>query len=275
MAAVKNRLMIKAAIKIILLSIWLAISIALLWLVNKTGKKTWHEGFCRFSYAIVCMIVGLRVRVEGEMEKGRPLLLVSNHISYLDILVLGAKTPVIFTPKSEMARWPVISTICRLLHNIFIERSSDKIKDARSKIYDALAKGEVVSLFPEGTTGDGRHLLPFKSSLFSIAEEKIVMQDEEKELLIQPAIISYISVSALPIDSMQWPNIAWYGDMLLAPHVWKLLQLGKIDAKLTFLPAVTLQQFGGRKELATYCYQVTVETLQKRHDPALNAHKNK
>jgi lyso-ornithine lipid O-acyltransferase len=266
MVAVKNRLMIKAVVKLILLAIWLAISIALLWLVNKTRKKKWHEGFCRFSYAVVCMIVELRVRTEGEMENGRPLLLVSNHISYLDILVLGAKTPAIFTPKSEMSRWPVVSTICRLLNCVFIERSSDKIKEARVKIHDALAKGEVVSLFPEGTTGDGRHLLPFKSSLFSIAEEEIKMPDGDKELLIQPAIISYISVSALPIDSTQWPNIAWYGDMILAPHVWKLLQLGKIDAKLTFLPAVTISQLGGRKELATHCYSATVEVLQSRYE---------
>lgn len=266
MVAVKNRLMIKAAIKILFLVVWLALSIALLWLVNKTGKKKWHEGFCRFSFAVVCLIVGLRVRTEGEMETGRPLLLVSNHISYLDILVLGAKTPAIFTPKNDMARWPVISTICRLLNCIFIERSKDKIKIAQAKIYQALAKGEVVSLFPEGTTGNGRHVLPFKSSLFSIAEEEINMENGVRELLIQPAIISYIGVSALPIDSTQWPNIAWYGDMVLAPHVWKLLQLGKIDAKLTFLPAVTVSQIGGRKQLAAYCQDQTIEVLQRRHE---------
>lgn len=264
MVAAKNKLMIRAAIKAFFLVVWITIAMGLLWLVNKTKKKKWHDCFCHFAFTVICAIIDLRIKVDGEITSVRPLLLVSNHISYLDIIILGAKTPAVFTPKSDMSGWPVISTICRLLNCVFVERSNDKIKEVSTKIYDALAVGEVVSLFPEGTTGDGRHVLPFKSSLFSIAEKTINMEGGEQELFIQPAVISYTSIGALPIDSTQWPDLAWYGDMILAPHVWKLLQLGRIDAKLTFLPAVTLSQMGGRKQLAAYCHDVTVDVLQKR-----------
>lgn len=252
--------MIKAAIKALFLLAWIFLSIILLWITKKTGKKKWLDKMCNFCTAGLCFIVGMRVRVEGVLATARPLMLVSNHISYLDILILGTKTPVRFTPKSDMAKWPVISTICRLINCVFINRSNDKIKESRQKIHEALAAGEILSLFPEGTTGDGRHIMPFKSSLFSIAEEKI----DGQELFIQPAIISYTSIGCLPIDSTQWPAIAWYGDMLLAPHAWQLLKLGRIDAKLTFLPAVTLSQFGCRKKLATYCCDAAVEVLQSR-----------
>ncbi len=256
--------MIKAFIKALLLALWIAICMLLLWGIKKTGKKNWRDAFCNFGYSVICAIIDVSIITDGEIAKERPLLVVSNHISYLDIMILGAKTPVHFTPKSEMAKWPVISTICRLLDCVFIERSTDKIKESRQKIQDALAKGKILSLFPEGTTGDGRHLLPFKSSLFSIAEDKINTEEGGQELFIQPAIINYTAIGALPIDSTQWPDIAWYGDMILAPHVWKLLQLGRINAKITFLPAVTLSQFGGRKELAQYCHDAVEQVLQGR-----------
>lgn len=242
------------------LVLWIFSATVLLWLIKKTKKKQWCECFCNFGFAMICRIIGLRVRVEGELASVRPLLLVSNHISYLDVMILGWKTPARFTPKSDMAKWPLISTICRLLNCVFIERRNGKIKEARSKIHDVLAAGEVLSLFPEGTTGNGKHLLPFKSSLLSIAEEKI----DGRELFIQLAVISYTAIGGLPIDSTQWPLIAWYGDMVLAPHVWRILKLSRIDAKLTFLPAVTLAQFGDRKQLASYCRDVAVEVMQGR-----------
>ncbi len=209
------------------------------------------------GYAVLCRIIGLRIRVDGEISRERPLLLVSNHISYLDIFVLGWKTTACFTPKSEVAGWAVVSTICRLLDCVFIERRSAKIKSGGNDIKTALASGEIVSLFPEGTTGNGRHPLPFKSSLLSIAEEKI----DGKELWIQPAVIRYTHIGQLPIDSTQWPSIAWYGDMLLAPHLWELLKLPKIDATLTLLPAVTCAQLGNRKQLTAHLQQATSDIL--------------
>jgi len=251
--------MFKAIIKIICLLLWLALACLLAWVIKKTGKKKLFAKFCNFSFAGLCFIVGLRVKTIGEIATARPLLLVSNHLSYLDVLILGATTPAHFTPKSEVAKWPVIGWICKLLDSVFIERKSDKIKDTGAKMKEALAAGKVISLFAEGTTGDGRHLLPFKSSLFSIAEEKL----GDAEILVQPAIIKYTHIGRLPIESTQWAKIAWYGDMSLAPHLWELLQLGKIDVSVTFLPTATFAQFGDRKKLANYCKEQAEEVLQR------------
>jgi 1-acyl-sn-glycerol-3-phosphate acyltransferase len=108
--------------------------------------------------------------------------------------------------------------------------------------------------------------LPFKSSLFSIAEQEINMYNGTgtHELFIQPAVISYTAIGSLPIDSTQWPMIAWYGDMDLVPHLWQLLKFPRIDAKLTLLPPVTLAEMGNRKKLAHYLRERTLEVLQSR-----------
>ena len=250
--------MFKAIIKIIFLLLWLTLACLLAWVIKKTGQKKLFARFCNFGFAGLCFIVGLRVKTIGEISALRPLLLVSNHLSYLDVLILGATTPARFTPKSEVANWAIIGWICKLLDAVFIERKNDKIKNASAKMKKALAAGEVISLFAEGTTGDGKHLLPFKSSLFSIAEEKL----ENGEILVQPAIIKYTHIGSLPIESTQWAKIAWYGDMSLAPHLWQLLQLGKIDVSVTILPPVTLAQFGDRKKLTNYCKKQAEEVLQ-------------
>lgn len=250
--------MFKAIIKIIFLLLWLTLACLFAWIIKKIGNKKNFARFCNFGFIGLCFIVGLRVKTIGEIANERPLLLVSNHLSYLDVLILGAATPAHFTPKSEVKSWFVIGWICKLLDSVFIERKSDKIKDAGAKMKEALAAGEVVSLFAEGTTGDGRHLLPFKSSLFSIAEEKL----GDAEILVQPAIIKYTHIGKLPIESTQWAKIAWYGDMSLAPHLWEFLQLGKIDVSVTILPPVTLAQLGDRKKLANYCKEKAEEVLQ-------------
>lgn len=255
----QNKQMIRATIKFILLIISIAISVFFLWIAKLSGKKHWFNRVRSFGCASINFIVGLRIKTIGEVSQNRPLLLVSNHISYLDILILGQKTNARFTPKSEMASWPILSTICKLQDCIFIDRRSDKIKENSDNIINSLAKNVIISIFPEGTTGNGKHLLPYKSSFFSIAETPI----EGEELWVQAAVINYTHIGSLPIDNSQWPSIAWYGDMVLLPHLWELLKLRKIDATLTFLPAVTSKHIGNRKKLANHCYQITRECLEK------------
>lgn len=239
--------------------LWTFFSIVLLFIISRTRRKKWINGFSKVIFSGINRIAGVRVSVNGEVSHNRPLLIVSNHISYLDITVLGSEVPICFTPKSDMAKWPVISSFCRMLGCIFIERTACGIKDARQKMRDTLERGDVLSLFPEGTTGNGRYVLPFKSSLFSIAEEKLA----DSDIFIQPAVISYDTIGGLPIDSSQWPKIAWYGDMYLFPHIWQLFKMNRIDVSVSFLPPVTLSQFEDRKEMAIYLRDEVVGVLRK------------
>jgi lyso-ornithine lipid O-acyltransferase len=255
--------MIQAVIKLIIFLLWGALWFIPVWLAWVSNKLAWRDWMVEISSRGFLRIAGIRLKVSGELIKDRPLLLVSNHISYFDVLMLASHAPLCFTPKIEISRWPVISTICRMMNCVFVDRRPDKIIEMRSALRDALAKGKVISLFPESTTGNGLNMLPFKSGFFSLAEEEI----EGKELIIQPAAMTYTHIRRLPIDSTQWPYIAWYGDMDMVSHLWRFLKLGTVDAELAFLPPVTLKEFEDRKALANHCYNVIskhIEAMKSR-----------
>jgi 1-acyl-sn-glycerol-3-phosphate acyltransferase len=134
--------------------------------------------------------VDLRVHGQWPSHAGN-VLVVANHISWLDIFVLNAVQPVRFVAKSELARWPVVGRMIRGVGTLFVERS--RMRDARrvnGQATAALAGGDVVAVFPEGTTTDGTELLPFKSSLF----EPIV----EAQGHIQPVAIRFIDGAGAP-----------------------------------------------------------------------------
>lgn len=110
-------------------------------------------------------ILNIDARVDGRVATGN-VLLVANHVSWLDIFVLNAHHPVRFVAKSELARWPILSQLIRGAGTVFVER--ERRQDTRRVSADmarVMAGGDVVAIFPEGTTSDGREVLPFKSSL--------------------------------------------------------------------------------------------------------------
>jgi 1-acyl-sn-glycerol-3-phosphate acyltransferase len=226
-------------IPLFLLVMWLVVWLPPVALAYAFKKKKLRGRMVKFVCKGLLRILGVQLKIIGEPSNERPLLMVSNHISYLDIWILASAVDCRFVPKSEIAQWPVIGLICRILDVVFIDRSTGKIMQGNQAIASALAQGEIVALFPEATTGDGKHMLPFKPAFFESAQGAA----------IQPAAIAYRKIRGLPIDYGQWPLIAWYGDMSLLPHLWKLLSLGKIEAELHFLPL--MEHSGeGRKQLA-------------------------
>jgi 1-acyl-sn-glycerol-3-phosphate acyltransferase len=187
------------------------------------------------------------------------LLVVSNHLTYMDIPVLASQFAMRFTPKSEIAKWPFIGFLCRITDCVFVDRRPGKVKDTADMLHNVLARGEILSFFPEATTGNGIHVLPFKSSFFSLAEEEFSGQ----RLMVQPVAMTYTRVRNLPIDSMLWHKIAWYGDTELVPHLMEFLKLGAMHVDLHFLPPVSMEQYADRKELAQYCQQVITNVIDE------------
>ncbi len=258
----------KAAIKLVLLLAWLAFGMIPLFIAYKLKKYHVRDWVMSVGSSVILKILGIRVHVTGSPAEIRPLLLVSNHITYLDIWVLNSKAYVHFTPKIEISKWPFIRSITNMSGSVYVERQASRISDGRTKLAAALAKGEMICLFPEATTGNGLRVLPYKSSFFSLTEEPI----DGKELTVQPIAITYSYIRGLPVDTTQWPNIAWYGDMELMPHLWNLLKMTPIDAELVFLSPTTLALHGDRKKLAAHCQKLTeeaIETLRgrQRHAP--------
>ena len=189
----------------------------------------------------------LSIKVELVHESQRSLkgnLFISNHLSYLDIPILGSKFPLRFVAKSEVKSWPLFGFLAKIGRSIFIRRNKTDSFNQKNKILDLLSSGEKVFIFPEGTTSDGNRVLEFKSSSFSSVENQ--------NFKIQPIVILYSDLNGIPINRWLRPLIAWYGDMDLKPHLSKLVGLMSIKAKLIYLEPVSTKNFENRKDLSNY-----------------------
>jgi lyso-ornithine lipid O-acyltransferase len=118
----------------------------------------------------------------------------------------------------------------------------------RDSIAARLATDDALILFPEGTSGDGNRVLPFKSALFSVADHTAA-----GSVTVQPVSIAYTRLDGMPIGRRLRPLFAWYGAMTMAPHLWTVLGLGTIEIVVEFHPSTTLADCGSRKALARYC----------------------
>jgi lyso-ornithine lipid O-acyltransferase len=208
-------------------------------------------------HRLVCRILGIRVAAQGEMARNRPLLIVGNHTSYLDIEVLGSLIPGSFVAKAEIARWPFFGWLAKLQRSVFIERRSSKAREHKDEIEKRLLEGDVLILFPEGTSNDGNRILPFRSALFSVAERRV----EGEALVVQPVSLAYTRLDGMPMGRSFRPFFAWYGDMELPPHLWQMLGLGIVTAEVIFHEPVTIDRFGSRKALAEHCWRIVSEGL--------------
>lgn len=184
-------------------------------------------------HRILLALIGVRVRVVGMPSPARPLLIVANHVSWLDICVLGSCLPLCFVAKAEVARWPGVGLLARLQRTIFVDRTS---RTATGKVAREMAArmndGDPVVLFAEGTSSDGNRVLTFRSALIGAARQG--MGEAGAGAAIQPLAIAYVRQNGLPLGRTGRPRLAWYGDMDLAPHLLEVLRRGAVDVELHF-----------------------------------------
>jgi 1-acyl-sn-glycerol-3-phosphate acyltransferase len=197
-------------------------------------------------HRILLKLFHVRVIEKGTPPGDVPTLVVANHVSWLDIPVIGSVHPLSFIAKSEIGNWPVVGLFAKLQRSVFIDRQRRK---ATAEVNDALAhrlvKGEVIVLFAEGTTSDGNRLLPFRSSLVGAAQTTL-MHDSVEQVFLQPLAVSYVRRNGLPITRRDRPFIAWYGDMDLAPHLKFFVEGHPIDVVVTWGEPIPFT--GNRKE---------------------------
>lgn len=215
-------------------------------------RQPWVATFPVFYHRICCRILGLRVRRVGRPVAARPVLFAANHVSYLDIEVLGSLIPGSFIAKNEVAGWPLFGWLAKLQRSVFVDRQVRTTKQQHDAIAERLAAMDALILFPEGTSGDGNRVLPFKSALFGVAETGAA------PLAVQPVSIAYTRLDGMPIGRRYRPLLAWYGDMALAPHLWRVLGLGSVEVVVEFHPVTSLAECGSRKALARYCHERVV-----------------
>nr|WP_210308539.1 lysophospholipid acyltransferase family protein [Prosthecomicrobium pneumaticum] len=200
----------------------------------------WHR--------VAARLVGLRVRVEGVPARGGPVLLLSNHVSWLDIVTLSAVMPVSFVAKAEVNGWPVVKWLARLQRTVFVDRTRRSAAgDSAGRIAERLHRGEAIVLFPEGTTGDGYEVLPFRSALVGAARDAAA---DGAAITVQPVAVVYRGFHGLPMSRAEMPRVAWYGGMDLASHLGRLVGDGGADAVVAFGRPVAFGAGADRKRIA-------------------------
>lgn len=227
-----------------------------------------YRAISRFYWRGVARLAHLTIRTHGRLSDKRPLLVVANHVSYLDIIVLGATVQGSFVAKTEVGHWPGIGILAHLARTVFVDRRRGSTADAKEALHQRLREGDPLILFPEGTSDDGNRVLPFKSALFSVAETPLVLDSDPKDapprpVWVQPVSLAYTWVDGVPVGRSWRPFFAWYGDMSLMPHLFQMLGFGATRVEMMFHPPLDVAAAGSRKALAQACHATVARGLEQ------------
>lgn len=202
-----------------------------------------------FFAQTVCALLGLRPRFEGAPGP-KPRMIVSNHVSWSDILVFASRETPCFVAKSEVAGWPLLGAFAKVQDTIFVRRDSrTEVPRVNSLMAQRMIAGEDVLLFGEGTSTDGAGVQAFKPSHFAAAREAAQAPGVD-HVTIQPAAIVYTHAKGQKLDAEGRKKLAWFGDADLAPHIWLLLKSAPVDCLVRFGPALRFGPEGDRKQIA-------------------------
>ncbi|MCC7013239.1 MAG: 1-acyl-sn-glycerol-3-phosphate acyltransferase [Planctomycetes bacterium] len=217
------RLLRAGLVTLALYSTWLAGHAVLF--ASPAARARWRRAVMRRWCAALCRAFAIRVTVVGEPPSAGALV-VSNHLSYLDIPVLGSCLSTAFVSKAEIARWPVIGALARQFDTVFLVRERKReLPAVNDAIAGAIERGLGVVLFPEGTSTRGAEVLAFRPSLLAPAAER--------GLAVRVASISYNTAAGDPPASLK---VCWWGDMEFVPHVREMVLLDGIEARVEFAP---------------------------------------
>jgi 1-acyl-sn-glycerol-3-phosphate acyltransferase len=207
--------------------------ISLQWLLGRLGLPGW--GFIAANYyRVLRALLRIRVHVNGAPMRGRAVLYVSNHVSWVDVVVIGSLSPVAFVAKSEVRKWPLVGITAEIQRTVFVDRARrHQTSDAIGEIVKRLASGTSVVLFAEGTSSDGNRVLPFRSALIG-AIKHAAEHGGAAGVLIQPMSICYTGLHGIPMGRQHRPLVAWYGDLDFMPHIKALIARGGVDAVVSY-----------------------------------------
>ncbi|MEO3475026.1 lysophospholipid acyltransferase family protein [Roseomonas sp. CAU 1739] len=240
--------------------IWTMIAVPIQMVLIRVSPRA-ATSFARNYHAVLCRVIGLKVQVVGQPTASTSVLYVSNHSSWLDILVLGSVLQAAFVSKAEVGRWPIAGTIARLGGTIFVSRTRNGTGKEAREIQQRLAAGDSVILFPEGTSNDGTRVLPFRSSFLSVA------QDAKQ---VQPVSLVYDRLGGLPACRRDRPYFAWYGDMDLATHFWRIARRSGARATVLLHDPADPAAYTDRKALTAAASEVVADgaALLRQNRPA-------
>jgi 1-acyl-sn-glycerol-3-phosphate acyltransferase len=206
--------------------------------------------FGAFFHRVLCRILGVRVKVVGQKVAGTKVLFLSNHSSWLDIPVLGGVLGAPFVSKADVGEWPVVGLIARLGRTVFVSRSRGRTGEEAAGMRERLAAGDSLILFPEGTSNDGGRVLPFRSAFLGVAE---------MATLVQPVSVVYDRLGGLPVMRRDRAHFAWFGDMDIGSHFWRLARRSGGGVTVLLHDPVDPHAFPNRKVLTQAVERVVAE----------------
>ena len=224
---------VRLAFRVLAIALGLIVCLPLHYLSKLFGPSPWPRRFLRW----VGRAAGMRVRIVGTPLK-RNVLFLANHLSWLDIMLIAGASGAAFVSKEEVGQWPVIGWLARMNNTVFVARSNRReVKGQADALRSALASGQPVALFPEGTTEGGTEVLPFRASLLSALYPLI------PGLQVQPVALDYGAAAH---------DIAWVGEEGAADNARRVLsRAGTAEVVIHFLQPVDPVAAADRKALAS------------------------
>ncbi len=221
----------------------------------------------RLWHRIVCAIFDIKIEVEGDVYTKSQVMYVANHLSYLDIPALGSLLTASFIAKEDVAHWPLFGFLSKLQQTAFISRDRHTVMEGKNALENMRDDGKNMILFAEGTSTPGTEVLPFKSSLFSIALKAKTKDAPAPSLLIQPVTIILQRIdNRVPTTTDARDLYAWHGAMTLAPHLWSFARCRGARLNVIFHPPCQPADYQSRKALAVYCEAQVRNGLDTAHE---------
>jgi lyso-ornithine lipid O-acyltransferase len=246
-----------------------------LWLIDRLrlpGGPQLTVGY----YRLLRRLLRVRVQVSGTPPAERAALIVANHTSWLDIVVISSLKPVAFIAKREVADWPVVGQAAKAQRSVFVDRRRrQQTAAAIAEIVQRLREGVSVVLFAEGTSSDGNRVLPFRSALLGAAHDALAQAAPPQRIVVQPLSICYTRFQGLPMGRQHRPLVAWYGDLDFVPHLREFIRRGAVDAIVTWGEPVVYETAMERKALVKSLEDavrgLTAGALRGRLSPAASS----
>lgn len=218
--------------------------------MRKRIEMRWHRA--------MCVLLGVSYEVRGQMAQpdGHGVLIAANHVSWIDIIVLGSIAPISFVAKEEVRDLPIFGSFAVWQESVFVDRAARRtVQEQAERINARLQGGENIVLFPEGTTSDGNFIYPFKSSLFGA----LGFGDSALNSPIQPVSIVYVTEHGLPMGRFDRPLAAWPGDVDLGPHLLRVLRETRLGVVISFGEPIGLEETTDRKQMSALAYKRVAE----------------
>lgn len=237
---------------LLVIAIWTLLLAPFQWLFLRAPVlRRWPAGATwlpHLYHRVTAPAIGARLHVHGALSRERPLLLLANHVSWLDIPVLSAVAPVSFVAKAEMRTWPIFGWLARAQRTVFVDRADRR---GAGRQADALAErlkaGDVMVLFAEGTTSDGSRVLPFNASLLGAASALV---KDGTGVQVQPVALSYTRAQGMAAGLWGLRRIGWPGAVGIAPHMPDTVREGALDVHVSFAAPIPFEAPAARKRVA-------------------------